>query len=224
MNFAPQLSVLPEAQRKLWPELAQVPGHFVLYGGTAVALHYGHRASVDFDFFTSEPVNPDELMRSLPFLRGGKPVQVAANTLDVEVTRGAVIKIQFLGGLSYRRVRDPLETDDKVARVASPLDLLATKLRTIWMRSQAKDFLDIDELLRRGVGLKNGLGAAYAVFHGEFNSHISLRGLGYFNDGDLPSLPQQVKERLVKEVNSVIGEALPEFEPLPGGIVPAEKS
>ena len=83
MSFAPKLSVLPEAQRKLWPELAQVPGHFVLYGGTAVALHYGHRASVDFDFFTSEPVNPDELMRSLPFLRGGKPVQVAANTLDV---------------------------------------------------------------------------------------------------------------------------------------------
>jgi len=224
MNFAPQLSVLPEAQRKLWPELAQVPGHFVLYGGTAVALHYGHRASVDFDFFTSEPVNPDELMRSLRFLRGGKPVQVAANTLDVEVTRGAVIRIQFLGGLPYRRVRDPLETDDKVVRVASPLDLLATKLRTIWMRSQAKDFLDIDELLRRGVGLKDGLGAAYAVFHGEFNSHISLRGLGYFNDGDLPSLPQPVKERLVKEVNSVIGEALPEFEPLPGGIVPAEKS
>ena len=224
MNLAPQLSVLPEAQRKLWPELAQVPRHFVLYGGTAVALHYGHRASVDFDFFTSEPVNPDELMRSLPFLRGGKPVQVAANTLDVEVTRGAVIKIQFLGGLSYRRVRDPLETDDKVARVASPLDLLATKLRTIWLRSQAKDFLDIDELLRRGVRLKDGLGAAYAVFHGEFNSHISLRGLGYFNDGDLPSLPQPVKERLVKEVNSVIGEALPEFEPLPGGIVPAEMS
>ncbi len=222
--MSPKLSVLPEAQRKLWPELAQVPKHFVLYGGTAVALHYGHRASVDFDFFTSEPVNPDELMRSLPFLRGGKPVQVAANTLDVEVTRGAVMKIQFLGGLSYRRVRDPLETDDKVARVASPLDLLATKLRTIWMRSQARDFLDIDELLRHGVGLKDGLGAAYAVFQGEFNSHISLRGLGYFNDGDLPSLPKPVRERLVKEVNSVIGEALPEFEPLPGGIVPAEKS
>jgi hypothetical protein len=222
--MSPKLSVLPEAQRKLWPELAQVPKHFVLYGGTAVALHYGHRASGDFDFFTSEPVNPDELMRSLPFLRGGKPVQVAANTLDVEVTRGAVIKIQFLGGLSYRRVRDAQETEDKVARVASPLDLLATKLRTIWMRSQAKDYLDIDELLRQGTGLKNGLGAAYTVFNGEFNSRVSLQALGYFNDGDLPSLPKPVKERLVKEVNSVIGETLPEFEALPGGIVPAEQS
>ncbi len=222
--MSPKLSVLPEAQRQLWPELAQVPKHFVLYGGTAVALHYGHRSSVDFDFFASEPFNPEELMRSLPFLRGGKPVQVSANTLDVEVTRGAVVKIQFLGGLSYRRVRDPQETDDKVLRVASPLDLLATKLRTIWTRSQAKDYLDIDELLRQGVGLKEGLRAAYTVFHGDFNWRISVRGLGYFNDGDLLSLPESVKERLMTAVNSVIGEPLPEFEPLPGGIAPTEGS
>ncbi len=222
--MSPKLSVLPEAQRQLWPELAQVPRHFVLYGGTAVALYYGHRFSVDFDFFTSEPVNPEELMRSLPFLRGAKPVQVAVNTLDVEVTRGAVVKIQFLGGLSYRRVRDPLETDDKVLRLASALDLLATKLRTIWTRSQAKDYLDIDELLRQGIGLKEGLRAAYTVFNGDFNWRISLQGLGYFKDGDLPSLPKPVKERLMKAIDAVIGEPLPQFEPLPGGIAPAEGS
>jgi hypothetical protein len=224
MAFAPKLSVLPQAQQKLWPELAQVPRHFVLYGGTAVALHYGHRVSVDFDFFSSQPFAPDELMRSLPFLRGGKPVQVAANTLDIEVTRGTVIKISFFGALPHRRVRDPERTSDGVAQVASPLDLLATKLRTIWMRSQAKDFLDVDELLRQGVGLKNGLGAAYSVFGGEFNSHISLRALGYFNDGDLPSLPQAVKDRLGKEINSVLGEPLPKFEPLDGGIAPTEQN
>lgn len=221
MSFTPKLGSLPAAQRALWPELAQVPRHFVLYGGTAVALHYGHRASADFDFFTTQPVEPDELMRSLSFLRGAKPICVSANTLEVEVMSGeAAVKIQFIGALPYRRVRDPQFTADQVMRVASPLDLLATKLRTIWMRSQSKDFLDIDEMLRQGVGLKNGLGAAYAIFGGEFNSHISLRALGYFNDGDLLSLPQPVKDRLVNEVNSVIGEALPEFEALPGGISP----
>lgn len=220
MTFTPQLNVLPAAQRALWAELPQVPRHFVLYGGTAVALHYGHRASVDFDFFTSQPVDPEALMRSLPFLRGGKPVQVSANTLEIEVTRGEPVKLQFLGGLSYRRVRDPQLTADQVTLVASPLDLLATKLRTIWVRSQAKDFFDIDELLRRGIELKDGLGAAYAIFNGEFNSHISLRAMGYFSDGDLPSLPQTLKDRLVAAVDSVIGEALPEFQPLPGGISP----
>lgn len=51
MVFTPRLDILPPAQRSLWPHLAQVPGHFVLYGGTAIALHLGHRQSVDFDFF-----------------------------------------------------------------------------------------------------------------------------------------------------------------------------
>ena len=140
MSFTPKLESLPAAQRALWPELAEVPRHFVLYGGTAVALHYGHRVSVDFDFFSSQPVQPDELMRSLSFLRGAKAVQVSPNTLDVAVTRGgAVVKVSFIGGLPYRRVCEPQFTADQVLRVASPLDLLATKLRTIWMRSQSKD-------------------------------------------------------------------------------------
>lgn len=37
--FRPRLDILPPAQLRLWPELARTPGHFVLYGGTAIALH-----------------------------------------------------------------------------------------------------------------------------------------------------------------------------------------
>jgi hypothetical protein len=57
-TFAPRLDILPEPQRKLWPELAAVPRRFVLYGGTAIVLRLGHRASVDFDFFSSIPFTP----------------------------------------------------------------------------------------------------------------------------------------------------------------------
>jgi len=57
MSFTPKLEALPDAQRALWPELAQVPRHFVLYGGTAVALHCGHRASVDFVFLRRSRLN-----------------------------------------------------------------------------------------------------------------------------------------------------------------------
>jgi hypothetical protein len=222
-SFTPKLSVLPEPQRKLWPELVEAPRHFVLYGGTAIALYYAHRKSIDFDFFSSEPFDPEALNRSLPFLRGGKPVQVGVNTLEVEVARGGgIVKVSFFGGLSHRRVQDPLKTEDGVLWAASPLDLLATKLRTIWSRSESKDYLDIDELVRQGTTLKDGLRAAYTVYRGEFNSRLSLQALGYFEDGDLPSLPEGVKERLRQQVNSAIGEPVPEFEPLPGGIAPAE--
>jgi hypothetical protein len=36
--FQPHFEVLSSAQKSLWPELAEVPSHFTLYGGTALAL------------------------------------------------------------------------------------------------------------------------------------------------------------------------------------------
>ena len=59
----PRLDILSPEQKRLWPELSQVPGHFVLYGGTAIALRLGGRQSVDFDFFTNQPVSADVLIR-----------------------------------------------------------------------------------------------------------------------------------------------------------------
>ena len=50
-EFSPRLDILPPPQISLWPELGQVPADFALYGGTALALHLGHRESIDFDFF-----------------------------------------------------------------------------------------------------------------------------------------------------------------------------
>jgi len=57
-EFLPHLEILPPAQRRLWVELAQVPKDFVLYGGTALALHLGHRESADFGFFGRRALEP----------------------------------------------------------------------------------------------------------------------------------------------------------------------
>ena len=53
--FDPRIDILPAAQQEIWPHfaLARELG-FVLYRGTAVALHLGHRASIDFDFFKED--------------------------------------------------------------------------------------------------------------------------------------------------------------------------
>ena len=42
LSFEPRLDILPESQRKIWPQLDAVPSHFILYGGTGVALQLGH--------------------------------------------------------------------------------------------------------------------------------------------------------------------------------------
>ena len=55
-----KLEVLPAAQKEIWTSLAAAPHlNFVLYGGTAIALHLGHRESLDFDFFRSESLDKD---------------------------------------------------------------------------------------------------------------------------------------------------------------------
>jgi hypothetical protein len=43
MTFSPKLNILPASQRALWKELKAAPKHFVLYGGTGLALRLGHR-------------------------------------------------------------------------------------------------------------------------------------------------------------------------------------
>jgi hypothetical protein len=66
LDFQPRLSVLPAPQRRLWDELAGTPREFVLYRGTALALHFGHRTSIDFDFFGDRAFEPGRLASTLP--------------------------------------------------------------------------------------------------------------------------------------------------------------
>lgn len=86
-DFTPRLDILPPPQRRLWDELSAVPPEFVLYGGTALALHLGHRASMDFDFFGNKPLDPSRLVPAVPFLggaaRGGNPIRSVARAIVV---------------------------------------------------------------------------------------------------------------------------------------------
>ena len=81
----PRLNVLQQSQRDLWARLGQTPNHFVLYGGTALALRLGHRESVDFDFFSQQAFRPAELLRSIPYLQGQQVTQQEPNTLSCHV-------------------------------------------------------------------------------------------------------------------------------------------
>jgi Nucleotidyl transferase AbiEii toxin, Type IV TA system len=183
-----KLSILPAAQREIWPYLAHAPQlGFVLYGGTAIALHLGHRESLDFDFFRSDRLDKEQLRTAFAFVRGAAVLQDAPDTLVVlaELPSGAV-KVSFFGGIGFGRVNDPLQTSDCTLLVASLDDLMATKLKATLDRAEAKDYRDIAEMISSGVPLSAGLSAFSQMFNGE--PAQVLRALGYFNDGDLNTL------------------------------------
>ncbi len=188
-QFDSRIDILPAAQREIWPYLAPAPGlSFVLYGGTAVALHLGHRISIDFDFFKAEPLEKGRIETSFQFIRNARMLQEDENTLIMDVSMPAGhVKLSFFGGLTLGRINDPLRTRDKVLLVASLEDLLATKLKAILDRAEAKDYRDIAAMLAAGVSLENALGAFAKMYRRD--PGLPLRAMGFFKDGDLPSLP-----------------------------------
>jgi Nucleotidyl transferase AbiEii toxin, Type IV TA system len=195
-TFEPKTGMLPAAQQELWPSLAPAPRlSYVLYGGTAVALYLGHRVSVDFDFFRSEPLDKAELLAAFPFLKHAETIQDGINTLVVTVTMpSGRVKVSFFGSAMVGRISDPLLTADSILLVASREDLLGTKLKAILDRAEAKDYSDISALLANGVSLERGLGAFAALF--KRDPALPLKAIGFFKDGDLPTLPKADQDRL----------------------------
>lgn len=211
--FDPKLEILPPAQRALWYELQGTPASFVLYGGTGLSLRLGHRSSVDFDFFSSDSFLPGELHKEISYLRGAERLQSESNTLTCLVQRlKHPVKISFFGGIPFGRVASPDLARGGGIRVASMLDIAATKLKVIQERAEAKDYQDIAALLDHGLALQEALRAGLGIYGSLFNPMISLRALTFFEDGDLQSLGQSVKETLQGAVSNIRFERLTPLE------------
>ena len=210
------LDILPEAQRRLWGELRDLPSDFVLYGGTAIALQLGHRESIDFDFFSNRPLDGTQLDLSLPFLGGATITQREPNTLSCTVIRGGQIKLSFFGVPNLPRLAAPIVSQDNGLQIAALLDLAGTKASVIQMRAEAKDYIDIDALLSDGrIDLPTALASAKLIYGAQFNPQITLKALSYFDDGGLADLPDDVKLRLVRAVKAVDLDHLPSLaEPI----------
>jgi hypothetical protein len=187
----------------LWPQLSAVGPEFVLYGGTALSLQVGGRISVDFDFFSARPLEADQLMRDMPFLKGAILLQQALNTASFLIGSGEKsVAISFFGGLDFGRVSDPIRFSDNGVYAAGLLDLAAQKVRVIQERAKAKDYQDIHKLLSEGVTLEEALGAARALFP-EFNPTVSLKAMSYFKD--VANLTPDIQRDLIAAVSRVRG-------------------
>lgn len=211
MLFKPNLSILPPPQLQLWPELDSTPGQFTLYGGTAIALRLGHRSSVDFDFFSNQPLDPDEISEAIPYLKGAERVQVAPNTLKCRLERSGPVLVSFFGGLGLGQVAPRDQPEGRKLYLASLLDLAGTKAAVVQKRAEAKDYFDIDALLRHGVDLSTTLAAGRVVYGRSFNPMITLKALTFFDD--VPTLPAEIRQRLKSAVEAVNPTKIPVLTP-----------
>jgi Nucleotidyl transferase AbiEii toxin, Type IV TA system len=179
---------------------------------TALALHLGHRDSVDFDFFSNRQLDLADL-QSGPCLTGATIVQQEKNTLSVVIDRGGPVTLSFFGVPKLPRLAPAHTSRDNGVQVASLLDLAGTKASVVQVRAEMKDYIDIDALITTGgISLPMALTAAKELRGPGFNPEITLKALSYFEDGNLTLLPDDMKRRLAAAVAAVDLEHLPDLD------------
>lgn len=188
--------ILPEAQKELWNELNQTPKKFVLYGGTALALQLGHRDSIDFDFFSSRDFDPEELLKTIPYLKNAGIDQLEKGTLSVSVKPtpdSQRVHLSFFH-VDLPQIKAPKLVDNTI-RVASIIDVFGMKCATISQRVERKDYLDINAIIKEGgYALNEGLGAAQAIYGRSYIPETTLRALSDTNGLNLD-------DKIIKEIN-----------------------
>jgi hypothetical protein len=153
---------------------------FYLAGGTALALHLGHRVSQDLDFFSSSFAAPDalaaDLDRAIPELQVGL---VDRRTLYATV-RG--VQLSFFG-YEYPLLESPVPAEEGMPPIAAVADIAAMKLSAIASRGSRKDFVDLWCIVRTGRALRELLGLFSRKFRTRDIGHL-VRSLTYFDDAE----------------------------------------
>jgi hypothetical protein len=175
---------------------------FYLAGGTAVAIHLGHRLSLDLDFFSVRPDVDLDAVRDSVRHAFAEASTVAQTDAAVQLLcDGAPID---LVRYPYPPVRAIERTSDGIA-VASLLDLAAMKLGALSRRGLRRDFWDLAEIVRRG-GVSLGEACqAYRDRYGvaEADLYHVLRALTWFEDAERdPVYPAGLTEAGWREIKA----------------------
>ncbi|MGL5020077.1 MAG: nucleotidyl transferase AbiEii/AbiGii toxin family protein [Luteolibacter sp.] len=187
---------IPETVNLLLVRLAPHPAlhDFALGGGTSLALRFGHRLSVDLDFFTSKEFSPAELIGHLNLSRT-TTTGLAGNSLSIDA---GGVKIDFLRH-AYP-LQAPVEPIDGITLVSLP-DLAAMKLNAIANRGSKKDFYDLAELLRHYT-----VNQMIEFFIGKYpntDPFTVIRSLAWFEDAEQEPDPLPLNAITWDEVKSI---------------------
>jgi len=173
---------------ELLREIQHLPilNDFYLVGGTALALHYGHRISVDLDFFTEKEFDTSILIDTFKEKYKLEILSQTKNTLTLNIR---FVKTDFI-----RHNYPLLNSVQKIegVKLLSIEDIAAMKLNSTMNRGSKKDFYDIYELLNH-FDLEE-----LVSFHAskyDFSSQlILLKSLIYFEDAEHEPDPVSVKD------------------------------
>jgi hypothetical protein len=195
--------ILNKKQLELLPIFKNFTKDFVLVGGTAVALHLGHRRSIDFDLFTLKEINRFKIQKKI--MNFTKIQSVFVDNKDEYTVLLDGVKITFL---YYPFEINKQESIGSNINLADLETLAALKAYALGRRSKWKDYVDLYFILKSNISLKQIIRKSNSIFKSNFNEKIFRVQLAYFKDIDyseqvdyMPNFKvsdKKIKEELTK--------------------------
>ncbi len=167
-----------------------LPNKTYLAGGTALALQFGHRISVDFDFFTPSDFKGQDIIKKLEKI--GK--FIFQESAEKNTLLGLFNNVKFsLFKYDYPLVKPTINYLG--IELVSPEDIFAMKIAAIMDRGTIKDFIDVYFLIKKGITLEQSLDYYNKKYKALANNIYSIvRSLTYFDDADLKAMPKMIEK------------------------------
>jgi hypothetical protein len=167
------LEILSKEQIQLLPILSQFKKEYYMVGGTAIALHIGHRESIDFDLFKEKNIRKKiiyEILKNVDY----KVSFADYNQLNM-LSNG--VKITFFSFPYQIPIKSSLENYLKMPDL---LTLAAMKAFALGRRTKWKDYVDLYFIIKYHFSIKQIVSKAVEIFKEEFISKQFIAQLGYF--------------------------------------------
>jgi len=180
---------------------------FSLVGGTALALKYGHRSSVDLDLFYHEKFNHTEIVRNLESEFENNFVYKQQHTQFGIFSFINDVKVDFVY-FPHLPIK-PYETIEHV-RFYNIADIAAMKIQAILGRAKKKDFFDLQEILQH-FSLQQVIDWHYEKYPSQMLAISIPHAVTYFVDAEESETPVSFKNQTWEGVKKGISKAVRDY-------------
>lgn len=180
---------------------------FSLVGGTALALRYGHRTSVDLDLFCEEKFKHQLIIDAL--------AREFGISFTYEGDNSPIGFFCFIENIKVDLIHYPHpvihqgEVTENL-KIYSSEDIAAMKLSAILGRGKKKDFWDVDELLHH-FSAEEIIEFYYQKFPNQILLISMPQALTYFADAEESETPMSLKGQTWENVKAHIQEKVREY-------------
>ena len=171
-----------------------------LVGGTALALQFGHRLSVDLDLFGHIECEEQQLYKTLSS-KGQLKILSQSPKIKLFLIDG--IKVDIVE-YDYPWISDVLNVEN--IRLAQLEDIAAMKINAIVGRGTRKDFVDLFYLLEH-FSLEQIM-TFFAQKYPEYDIFTVIRSLSYFDDAESAPMPKMIRQESWQTMKSRIIECV----------------